>query len=332
MARWLSASPARSGSFSLRSSLLLAAVAGMVVASLAWPASAGATAIPLSGWRSPAAVPSAKTNSDAPALVTYAGQLYAFWTGQSSPYHIWYASFNGTSWSSQASIPSALTNYETGPTAVVYEGLLYVFWQGQSLPLPLWYATFNGSTWSSQTELSSFDAFNSSIAGATVYGGNLYLSWLNDSTFDVDYADWNGTAWSSAAAVPSAVGDNYESDDVPLAVFKGDLYVGWESSARDMMDASYNGSTWSSAQNLGAENAGPAFTTFGGKLYLVFGSNSLLVSYRSFNGTSWSGVRTVPDSSYVVESGPGTAVYAGRIYVAWAPDSAPSPVDYASKA
>src|SRR5579863_6420408 len=73
--------------------------AGLIVAML--PASVQAAPATVS-WAGPSAIPSAATYDGGPALASYDGLLYAAWQGKSSPYHIWYATFSGTNWSSQA--------------------------------------------------------------------------------------------------------------------------------------------------------------------------------------------------------------------------------------
>jgi hypothetical protein len=214
----------------------------------------------------------------------------------------------------------------------VYDGKLYVVWQGEGAPSELWYSTFNGSTWSSQSELTSAQAFNSSISGLAVYDGDLYLSWLNDS-YGISYSAFNGSTWSSVATVPSALGHNFESDDVPLAVYNGDLFVSWESSTSELMYSDFNGATWTSPQSLGMmSDAGPALATFGTKLYAAFNDYSALhVVYSTFNGTTWTAAKNVRGARYQVETGPGIADYNGSIYVAWLPTFDPSPIDYSSK-
>jgi hypothetical protein len=307
-----------------------ALVAGMVAAVVTLPAAA--IAGPLSSWTPPASIPSAETHAQAPALAEYDGLLYAVWAGQSSPYHLWYAAFNGTSWSGQAEIPAALTNYETGPSVAVYDGDLYVAWQAQSLPTNIWYSAFNGTSWTGQTELKTAEAFNSSISGLAVYNGDLYLAWETES-FAVDYAAFNGSTWSTPTAVPSAESKNFESADVPLAVYNGDLYVSWESPTHYLTYSYFDGATWSSPQSLAARSdAGPALATMGDELYLAWNNYSKLdVDYKVFNGTTWTSEKPVPDATYSVETGPGIAPYDGSMYIAWLPTFDPSPIDYSSK-
>jgi hypothetical protein len=326
--------PSKAALFSTHSILRAAVVAsvgvGLLLGTLASSEPSAAEVSP--GWTAPAAIPSAETHAQGPALTKFEGLLYAVWAGESSPYHLWYSTFNGTSWSAQTEIPDALTNYETGPSVAVYEGELYVAWQAQSLPTDIWYSAFNGSSWTPQTDLKNFDAFNSSISGLAVYNGDLYLSWLTTS-FAIDYATFNGTSWSSAAAVPSAEGAGFESDDVSLAVYSGNLYVAWESPSSELMYEDTNGTTWSSPKGFdGQSDAGPALAAMGTKLYAVWDDfSALTVEYSTFDGTTWKAAKAVPGATYNTEVGPGVGPYNGSIYVAWLPTSDPSPIDYVSK-
>ncbi len=85
-------------------------------------------------WRAPAAIPSAKTYGP-PALAAYNGLLYAAWGGESGPAGIWYSAYNGTSWTTQAKVPSALSSPYVGPALAVFNGDLYAFWEGDSTHL-----------------------------------------------------------------------------------------------------------------------------------------------------------------------------------------------------
>jgi len=305
----------------------LAVASGLLVGVVASPMTA--LAVSPAAWTSPAAIPSAETHAQAPALATFDGLLYAVWAGESSPYDLWYSAYNGTSWTTQAQIPSAVTNYETGASMAVYNSNLYVMWQGAS-GANIWYSTFNGSSWTAQVE-TTFQEFNSSIAGLAVYNGDLYLSWLNLS-YGIDYSDFNGSTWSPTATVPSAQSKNFESSDVPLAVLGSDLFVSWESSASALMYSFYNGASWSTPASIGPlSDAGPALATKGTKLYASFMNFSTLkVSYAVYNGTAWKPAKNIPRTSYHVETGPGIALYNGSIYVAWLPTFNPSPIDYVS--
>ena len=91
-------------------------------------------------------MPSALVNpTSTVGLAAYNGDLYLAWTGQSSPYKVWYSAFNGTSWTAQASIPSTSSAgfaYSGTPLAA-YQGTLYASWVTGTSELE--YATFNNA-------------------------------------------------------------------------------------------------------------------------------------------------------------------------------------------
>ncbi len=60
-----------------------------------------------------------------PALAVFGGLLWAAWVGTGSPAHLWYATFNGTNWSAQAEVPTALAAKYSAPAFAAYDGKLY---------------------------------------------------------------------------------------------------------------------------------------------------------------------------------------------------------------
>ena len=285
-------------------------------------------------WTFPAGVPTAETNAGSPALASFQNDLYAVWQGQSSPYHIWYSAYDGSTntWSSAATVPSALTNYRTGPAATVYKGDLYVAWQGQSSPVHIWYSAFNGSTWTPQAEVPSALVHISSTVGLASFSGKLYLAWTGHSSpYAVYYSSFNGTSWSAQSSIPSSNSDNFQATDTALAAFKGKLYASWETgSMNDLEYATFNGTSWSSPTSLGIDsNAGPALVVENKKLYESWINYSTLdVDYSSFNGMTWSATKKVPKASIFVETGPVITAWTGSLVVAWDPDPSPSAIEY----
>jgi hypothetical protein len=125
---------------------------GLVAAFSIGPGTARAARTSPTAWTSPTAIPA--TNSYGwPAMAAFNGKLYAAWTGAAGmgSVHVWYSAFNGTSWSTPAKVPLALTIQYTAPVLGAYNGSLYVAWIGSTSPYQqLWYSSFNGSTWTSQ--------------------------------------------------------------------------------------------------------------------------------------------------------------------------------------
>jgi hypothetical protein len=309
--------------------LLAAGVIVVLVPALTAARAAAATP----SWTGPSTIPSAMTYDGGPALATYDGLLYAAWQGQSSPNHIWYATFNGTSWSQQAEVPHAETNQDTGPSLGVYDGDLYLAWQGQSSPYHIWYAAFNGSTWTSQAEVPNALVNVSSTVGLASYNGDLYLAWTGQSSpYNLWYADFNGTTWSGQAKIPSATSTGHFSYATSALVSYGGLmYAMWPTGGNAVLKyAAFDGS-WSAPLTVPDSSVlnegGPAVTVLGSKMYASWDSqNTSTVDWVSFTGAAWSTPKEIPHSISLV--GPGLAGYKGSLYDAWTPDIEGSPIDY----
>jgi hypothetical protein len=316
---------------------LLAAGLLCAVIGLGQGAAHAATGSPVK-WVGPAGIPTAMTNGGSPALATYQGHLYAAWQGQSSPYHIWYSAYSDktNTWSVPATVPSALTNYRTGPTLAVYNGDLYVAWQGQGSPIGIWYASFNGTSWSKQARVPAALVHISSTVGLAAYNGDLYLTWTGQSSpYAVWYASFNGTTWSPQHTIPATSSDNFQATDTPLAACNGLLYVSWETGSTSILQyATFNGTSWSAPVSRGVSStAGPALAVKGTKLYESWiNFTNTDVEWASFNGTSWTAPKAIPKASIFIGLGPALATYDGALYDAWAPDPSPSAIEYSLRA
>jgi hypothetical protein len=330
MALWSSGWATRRAGMRTISAALLAI--GVLVAMVSVPAAAQATTITVN-WTGPSTIPSAVTFDGGPALATYNGLLYAAWQGQSSPYHIWYATFNGTTWSHQAEVPQAETNQDTGPSLGVYDGDLYLAWQGAASPYHIWYAAFNGTTWTNQAEVPNALVNVSSAVGLAAYNGDLYLAWTGQSSpYNLWYADFNGTTWSGQAKIPSATSSGeFTYAASPLVSYGGLMYAMWPTGGNEVLKyAAFDGS-WSSPLTVPDSSVlnygGPAVTVLGSKMYATWGSqNTSTIDWASFTGAAWSKPKEVPHSDSLVN--PGLAGYDGSLYDAWTPDIEGSPIDY----
>jgi hypothetical protein len=303
-----------------------------VIAALVF-APAAAQAGPMFTWTGPGTIPSAMTYDGGPALASYDGLLYAAWQGQASPYHIWYATFNGTSWSAQAEVPEAETNEYTGPSLGVYNGDLYLAWQGQASPYHIWYAAFNGTTWGAQAEVPHALVNASSAMGLAAYNGDLYLAWTGQSSpYDLWYASFNGTNWSSQQKIPSATSSGeFTYAATALATYDGLMYAMWPTGANETLEyAAFDGS-WSAPVALAGggvlDYGGPALTVFGARMYASWDSqDTSTINWASFDGAAWSTPLSIPGAESQV--GPALAAYKTSLYDAWTPDIEGSPIDY----
>jgi hypothetical protein len=89
-------------------------------------------------------------SSIGPSLATFQNKIYAAWRGDiyaacegdSGDQRLWYASFDGSKWSTQAQIPSVASSI--GPSLAVFDNKLYASWKGEGSDQSLWYASFDG--------------------------------------------------------------------------------------------------------------------------------------------------------------------------------------------
>ena len=123
-----------------------------------------------------------------PALVSYDGDLYAFWTTKTGT--VSYSAFNGTAWAAPATVPglggSTLTDH--GPAATTQEAkttggppLLWVTWAA-SATHDVWYTSYDGTSWASHaTNLGAASATEYAPAIAEDYDSNPYIAWTASS-------------------------------------------------------------------------------------------------------------------------------------------------------
>jgi hypothetical protein len=304
--------------------------AGVVISNVAVPAVAHASRGSASAWTSPTAIPSAKTQG-APALEAFNGLLYAAWSGDSSPSHIWYSAFNGASWTPQKTIPSALTieiDQASHIAMAVYNGDLYVTYAGRSGPAHyVWYTAFNGTTWTAQSKVPS--AFtNGDGLGLAPYGGKLYLAYQGQSGKRDWYAAFNGTTWTASAPIPGAVVD---TNGAALTAYGSDLFASWGTSTGDPTYAAFNGSAWTSPQRIPSVVGGTDFSlaVSNSFMYDMWDNyNTGDIDYAFYNGTNWSSQIVIPSSSSA--SGPALAAFGASLVAAWDALSASNAIEYSA--
>jgi hypothetical protein len=305
---------------------------GVIVTMLSAPTAAQAAATTTT-WAGPSTIPEAETYDGGPALATYDGLLYAAWQGQSSPYHIWYATFNGTSWSHQTEVPQAETNKYTGPSLGIYHGDLYVAWQGGLSPHHVWYAAFNGTTWTNEARVPNALVNASSAVGLATHNGDLYLAWTGQtSPYNLWYAAFNGTTWTGQKRIPSATSTGHFSYAAsPLVSYGGLLYAVWPTGSNATLEYATFNSSWSAPlavpHSSVLDDGGPALAVMGKKMYATWASQATsTIDWTSFNGAAWTKPKEIPHSESI--AGPALAGYDGSLYDAWTPNIEGSAIDY----
>ncbi len=139
------------------------------------------------------------------ALAVYNGELYAAWAPSGTLGEISYSFFNGSSWSSSATVPSLPSKRLGFPALVVYQSELYLFWVAQGGGTG--YSTYNGTAWTSATSITGTWGSAVSVTGLAVAAcdGDLFAAWVNGySTAEqsVRYADFDGSTWTKPVLVP----------------------------------------------------------------------------------------------------------------------------------
>ena len=111
------------------------------------------------------------------------------------------------------------------------------------------------------------------------YQGALYASWEAGSSSELEYATFNGTSWSSPAAIGAT------SLAGPALAVKGTLlYESWINDSTGAVDWAYfNGTSWTAAKAIpdtsGLDEIGPAISGYDGALYDAWVANSLGIDY-----------------------------------------------------
>jgi hypothetical protein len=207
---------------------------------------------------------------DAPALVGYDRDLYAFWTGETDN-RIWYSVYNGKSWSKQELVssavraPSLVLATDQSPTVTVYDSELYVAWDDNT---DFFFAKFNGSSWVSEPFISSILGSPPALVG---YGGDLYALWAAESGNAISFMAYNGDKWSTPETLSGSWGTALTDGAAAVTVCNRDLYVAWKGERTTRIWYSdFNGSSWASQQVVAQAltNRRPALGASGDDLYV----------------------------------------------------------------
>jgi hypothetical protein len=162
----------------------------------------------------------AEMSTSAPALAFANGLLYLAWTGTDSQHHLnVMSSADGITWGSKVTLADTSG---TGPGLALANGSLHLLWVGSDPSLSLNVMTSaEGVTWGHKVVL----AESSNDHPALVPWEELYLSWTGrDPSHRLNLLVSSGT--------PSSLADKQTYADTSaaapaLAVFRGDVYVGW---------------------------------------------------------------------------------------------------------
>ncbi len=178
-----------------------------------------------------------------PALVVYAGSLYAFWTGVST-HKIFYSAFDGTTWSSQATVSgswgTALTDQGpavattvTASVGVAATPTMYVAWTGRTSG-SVYYSSFSGASWATQQIAVGGHATSYSPAIAPLPSSRdpLAIAWTTSSGA-ISYGTLGSSGFNTEGTQPQA-----RTNVGPALLFlggasAGTLYLAWKGETTD---------------------------------------------------------------------------------------------------
>jgi hypothetical protein len=150
----------------------------------------------------------------APATTSFQGRLYAVWKASGADNGLWYAAFDGSTWSAQARISGVASS--AAPSVAVYDNKLYAAWKGQLDDQRLWYAAFDGTQWSKQAIIPG--AVSNTGPALSAFAGRLHAVWSAGTGIGFVSASFDGAAWSNDAKPsslhpfsPQAIADSGQS-------------------------------------------------------------------------------------------------------------------------
>jgi IPT/TIG domain-containing protein len=197
---------------------------------------------------------------------------------------IWYAIFDGTSWTAAAPIATLAGNDSDPAIAFDTDGTAFAIWvHDDSVRRVIYTARWDGSMWSLATPINpvpgtwsgqsalpeiAFTAQSSIVGGTTVHRAVAIWSDFNgsESQSRVFYSAWNGVAWTPNQPIPVGGGRAFDVADDPF-----------------------------SRLGLAAGPAGNTIATWGGTATASLIS-SAGVAGASFDGVSWTGITTTTGS------------------------------------
>lgn len=168
---------------------------------------------------------------------------------------------NGVTWGAQAYAGGTQKNFlEWGSTDVAIDssGTVHYVWVGSDGKV--YYTKFDGTTWLKANGTAGADNLTTSAAAhapriAVDSSGYAHVVWQDNisGNGDIFYAGWNGSAWSTAAAILNNGGASTDpvivmgTDNYPRVVWT-DQSVG----AGDIYFAKWNGTAWKAADGTSA--------------------------------------------------------------------------------
>ena len=251
-------------------------------------------------------LPDAPGQQITPAMVSYKGVPYLFWSSNTAAatgdgdFDIIYSTFEDDSWTSQHVLTTEDSGYDHTPQPIVFEGNLYLFWSSDDPVLSegndvdIVFSIYNGNVWTQAISLTSdFNAMGDYNPFPVIFNSQLFVffEWYNidTSSFEIAYLVNDGDAWSEVNSITAASsGHNLN----PSAAVNGNsLILVWETFSQDLTESSvdsaivssiFSADAWSNFTSVsgtaGPNNHDPYAITYSGLTWVFWYTNSPSIS------------------------------------------------------
>jgi hypothetical protein len=271
--------------------------------------------LPPAPWATPENISNTSRESLYPdSVVDSQDNVHVVWndfTGSSAFGNIYYANWNGSSWSSPINISDTDGVDGVNPVAIVVDSSdsLHVFWNDRSVDPnngDIYYASYNAGTWALHSNISNNPGNSRSPRAAVDSSGNIHVVWYDYSGGGgkVFYRKYNGSSWSSIEQISPS-----EARWVDIAVDSSDnLHVVWQAadiSVDPYYDIYYRkwAGSWQTIMNL-SNSSGIASVRAriaidpADNLHVVwYDYLPRNIHYTKFDGFSWSSNTNITNST-----------------------------------
>ncbi|WP_455356939.1 hypothetical protein [Streptomyces sp. SYSU K217416] len=151
-----------------------------------------------SSWSEDKKIGSGFSSTSSPSLIVFKSKLYLVFEGGQGNQQVYYASYDGKSWTSPRAIGSHRTT--SSPGLAVYQNKLHMVIRGAATT-DLWHSTFDGNNWSGNKALPAHKSLEG--PGLAVFDGKLYCA-HRGTTGDTKlwYTSFDGSSWSADTRFP----------------------------------------------------------------------------------------------------------------------------------
>ncbi|MDA0161283.1 hypothetical protein OM076_13480 [Solirubrobacter ginsenosidimutans] len=261
-------------------------------------------------WSEKAKVPGVGTGTS-PALAVFYNRLYMAWRGVGDDHHLYWTSYDGTSWAPQQSLGISTT--ETSPALAAFDGRLWMAWKNGT---SIYTSYLDGSSWTSQARVSGVGT--SYGPALTANQGRLYMAWRGVG--DDHHLYWttnDGSRWAPQGSVANTVPEAIADGRPALAVDHGVVVMAWRRQSESSLWYDVFDGRWEPATRLNGfdSTTGMGLAGTGDKLFMAWKGIGPQVYWSRAAAPAWE-PRSLIDGASTATT-PALAVYNGFIYAAW---------------